>query len=57
MVVKMEQKTTTQFIKRVKEFLNNQYDDSYKYEVQRHIALPNKFAPLNKERIILMIFY
>lgn len=53
----MENKSTTQFIKIVKEFLNNQYNDSYKFKVERHIALSNKFAPFNKERIILKIFY
>lgn len=57
MVLEMENKSTMQFIKRVREFLNNQYNDSYKFKVERHIALSNKFAPFNKERIILKIFY
>lgn len=57
MVVNMKNKSTIQFIKSVKEFLNNQYDDSYKFKVERHIALSNKFAPFNKERIVLKIFY
>lgn len=53
----MKNKSTMQFIKRVREFLNNQYNDSYKFKVERHIALSNKFAPFNKERIVLKIFY
>ena len=57
MVLNMETKSTMQFIKRVKEFLDNQYNDSYEFKVERHIALSNKFAPFNKERIILKIFY
>ena len=53
----MENKSTMEFIKIVKEFLNNQYNDLYKFKVEKHIALSNKFAPFNKERIILKIFY
>ena len=49
--------TMTRFIKDIEEFLSNLYDESYKFKIERHIALSNKFAPFNKERIILKIFY
>lgn len=45
-----------EFCNKVKQFLESQYDDTYQFEVERYIALPNEFAPFNKERATLKIW-
>lgn len=45
-----------EFCNKVKQFLESQYDDTYQFELERYIALPNKFAPFNKERVTLKIW-
>lgn len=46
-----------EFCNKVKHFLESQYDDTYQFEVERYIALPNKPAPFNKERVTIKVKY
>ena len=46
-----------EFCNKVMEFLESQYNDSYKFKIERYIALPHKFAPFNKERVQLLVDY
>lgn len=52
-----EQLEMIEFCEKIKQFLESQYDDSYQFEVERYIALPNEFAPFNKERVTIKIKY